>query len=447
MFKSVNPYTGNIIATYREDENIGQKIQLSEQAYIHWSTVSLTQKIDILRNFAQKLFTTETAQLISLEMGKPFFEAKAEIEKCVATCYSYCDSAQELLEPVSSPTSHSYAYYIHQPLGTILAIMPWNFPFWQALRFAIPNILLGNTVLLKHAPNVLGSALNIEKAFLEAGLPKGVFQCLNIDVPSVEKVISQPGIKGVTLTGSGTAGASVASLAGKYLKKTVLELGGSDPFLVLDDANVGKAAQQAVQSRFQNAGQTCIAAKRWIVHERIYDQFKNSTLEAIEKIVVGDPLHENTSMGPVARPDLAEKIENQFNNLVNSGAFPLGTWERQQCLIKPQILEISSEISHQFTEEMFGPVGFLLKVKSEEEAITIANDTMFGLGASIWTEDIEKGETLAKRINSGSVFVNSMVKSEALVPFGGVNQSGYGRELAGYGMYEFSNVKSIVVDK
>jgi succinate-semialdehyde dehydrogenase/glutarate-semialdehyde dehydrogenase len=449
MFKSVNPYNGELLAEFQSDKNIELKLQKAESAYKVWSKTPLSFRKELVEKFANKLEDKAGAfgRIISLEMGKILQEAAIELNKCVVTTRYYADNAENYLQPQILNTRYHKSYYAFESMGTILSIMPWNFPFWQALRFAIPNLLLGNTVLLKHAPNVLWSAKNIEETFREAGFDEGIFQCLNIEVSDVEKVISDKRIKGVTLTGSNVAGASVASLAGKYLKKSVLELGGSDPFIVLKDANLEDAVQTATLSRFQNAGQTCIAAKRWIIESSIYDEFKDRVLSQVQTLKVGNPLEEGITTGPVARPDLALKIENQVKSLTAAGANPITKWNRTNCLIQPQILEISRGLSLSFTEELFGPVACLIKAKDADEAIEIANETSFGLGASLWTKDIEKGENLMQQINAGAVYLNGMTKSEGAIPFGGTNNSGYGRELAVYGMHEFANIKSYAISK
>lgn len=449
MFKSVNPYNGELLAEFQSDKNIELKLQKAESAYKVWSKTPLSFRKELVEKFANNLEEKAGAfgKIISLEMGKILQEAAIELNKCVVTTRYYADNAENYLQPQILNTRYHKSYYAFEPMGTILSIMPWNFPFWQALRFAIPNLLLGNTVLLKHAPNVLWSAKNIEETFREAGFDEGIFQCLNIEVSDVEKVISDKRIKGVTLTGSNVAGASVASLAGKYLKKSVLELGGSDPFIVLKDANLEDAVQTATLSRFQNAGQTCIAAKRWIIESSIYDDFKDRVLSQVQTLKVGNPLEEGITTGPVARPDLALKIENQVKSLTAAGANPITKWNRTNCLIQPQILEISRGLSLSFTEELFGPVACLIKAKDADEAIEIANETSFGLGASLWTKDIEKGENLMQQINAGAVYLNGMTKSEGAIPFGGTNNSGYGRELAVYGMHEFANIKSYAISK
>lgn len=451
MFKSLNPYNGEVIAKFKaESENdIESKLINSNAAFESWSKKSVEERIRHLQVFSKNLQNKiePYSKIITLEMGKTLKEAEREISKCIVTIDYYAEHAEDYLKTVYLNTQHQKAYYTFEPSGLILAIMPWNFPFWQALRFAIPNLILGNTVLLKHAPNALWSAKNIEDTFIEAGFDEGVFQCINIDIPLVEKVIADKRVKGVTLTGSDRAGSSVASLAGKHLKKSVLELGGSDPFIVLNDADIKKAAKAAVQSRFQNSGQTCIAAKRWIVESKVYDEFKAAVMEEIKGLKTGNPLDDETTNGPVARIDLAEKIESQVNELLDSGAVSLTKWERENCLIQPQILEVNRNTMLQFTEELFGPVGCLIKADNEKEAIQIANETDYGLGASLWSADIEKAEGLVHSINAGYLFINGLVKSEAGIPFGGVNNSGYGRELGVYGMHEFARIKSYIIAK
>lgn len=449
MFRSTNPFNGEIIAEFEPEKNLDSKIQKSQIAYNSWSKTTLEHRAHLIERFAAKLEekTDQFAKTISLEMGKVLNEAFIELNKCIVTARFYTENTPAYLETVSLSTRYHKSYYTFEPIGSILAIMPWNFPFWQALRFAIPNLLLGNTILLKHAPNVLLSAKNIEDTFKEAGFEEGVFQCLNIEINETEKVISNPIVKGVTLTGSNISGSSVAALAGKYLKKSVLELGGSDPFVVLKDADLDHAVKMATLSRYQNAGQTCIAAKRWIVEADIYDNFKARILQEVSTLKVGNPLSEDTTTGPVARLDLAEKIESQVSSLITKGAKNLTVWNRENCLIQPQVLEVSRDTLRNFKDELFGPVGCLVKANNENEAIEIANETSFGLGSSLWTRDIEKGEKLMKEINAGSVYLNGMVKSEGAIPFGGTNNSGYGRELAAYGLHEFANIKSYAISK
>ena len=451
MFYSINPFNGEKIAEFRilTEREIEEKISKADFAFKTWCRKPLEERIESIRLFASELQkrVEPYSRVISLEMGKILDESVREINKCILTAGFYADHAPDYLQTVNINAKHYKSYYTYEPYGVTLAIMPWNFPFWQALRFAIPNLILGNTVLLKHAPNVLWSAKNIEETFLEAGFAEGVFQTVNADIPEVEKIIADKRVKGVTLTGSSTAGSSVASLAGKYLKKSVLELGGSDPFVVLKDADLALAAKTATLSRFQNSGQTCIAAKRWIVTEEVYEPFKQLILEELNHFKTGDPFDTETTNGPVARLDLAEKIEGQVDFLIQSGAKPLSEWQRENCMIKPMILEVSRGNMLHFTEELFGPVGCLVKAKDENEAIEIANETHYGLGASIWTKDLERGEGLMTQIEAGNVFLNGMVKSEGLIPFGGINGSGYGRELGSYGIHEFAKLKSYVLSK
>ncbi|MCP9765284.1 aldehyde dehydrogenase family protein [Lacihabitans soyangensis] len=448
-FKSVNPANGEILASFEEDVDYFSKIREAERTYNRWKTADIIERIRLTLNLANILEArkTELAKEISLEMGKTLKSATAEIEKCAVTAKYYCHVAEEQTRSVEINNYAHKAYYRYESQGGILAVMPWNFPYWQALRFAIPTILTGNVVLLKHAPNVFMSATTLEKLFMEAGFEQGVFQNLFVDIDKIESIVADPFIKGVTLTGSNLAGSSLASLAGKYLKKSVLELGGSDPFVVLADANIENAATFAVKSRFQNAGQTCIAAKRWIVVEEVYEEFLDNVSDKIKKLKAGDPFEADTDFGPVARLDLAEKIEGQIDYLVNKGAIKLISGVRKGCLLTPTLLELNRELSHSFTEELFGPVACIIKAKDTEEAIEIANETSFGLGASLWTQDLENGEKLLKKLNAGNVYLNSMVKSDASMPFGGINQSGYGRELGVYGLYEFCNVKSYIIEK
>ena len=447
MFKSIYPYSGEVVAEYEEDAAPLQKVEKAHQVFSTWKNKSLAERQQLIVRFAEVLEyrKLEYAKIISLEMGKLYNEALAEVEKCAITTRYYAEHAPEYIQPLVMQSSFPRAYTSFEPMGTILAIMPWNFPFWQALRCAVPNLLLGNTVVLKHASNVMGSALKMQEAFLEAGFPAGAFQALFLSSDKVEQIIADPRIKGVTLTGSGPAGSSVASLAGKYLKKSVLELGGSDPFVVLKDANIQLAAETAVKSRFQNAGQTCIAAKRWIVEEDIYDEFKELTLNLVSKLKLGDPFDTKTTLAPVSREDLAISIEKETNKLIADGAKALLPTEREGCLLSPTILEITRSHSAYYKEELFGPVGFLLKAKNTTEAIEIANETPFGLGASLWTQNMEQAAGLMRQIQAGSVYLNSMVKSEGALPFGGIGESGYGRELGKYGIQEFANVKTYAI--
>jgi succinate-semialdehyde dehydrogenase/glutarate-semialdehyde dehydrogenase len=448
-FKSINPLNGGVIATFEEDLHYFSKIRRAENTYYQWRKTYIEHRVKLMLNLAEILETRkfELAREISLEMGKTVKSATAEIEKCAVTARFYCKIAEEQLKHAEVDNYAYKAYYRYEPQGGIFAVMPWNFPYWQALRFAIPTILAGNVVLLKHAPNVFMSAAKLEEIFKEAGFDDGVFQNLFVGIDKIESIVADHFIKGVTLTGSNIAGSSLASLAGKYLKKTVLELGGSDPFIVLGDANIENAATYAVKSRFQNAGQTCIAAKRWIVVEEVFNEFLETVKNKIKKLKVGDPFDAETDYGPIARLDLAEKIEKQTAFLVNCGAKTIVQGTRNGCLLTPTLLELQRELSKGFSEELFGPVACIIKAKDSEEAIEIANETNFGLGASLWTQHLENGEKLLEKLNVGNVYLNSMVKSDASMPFGGINQSGFGRELGVYGLYEFCNLKSYIIEK
>lgn len=450
-FSSVNPFTQEKIAGFEleDSKNIEKKLQIAEKAFLSWKKTPLNLKLDLVLNLANKLEENKTilAQTITIEMGKTFKESLAEIEKSYVSIRYFAANAQINLIPQQVLNSAKESFFIYEPTGCILAIMPWNFPFWQALRIAIPNLITGNVVMLKHAPNVQMCANFLEKMFLEVGFHQGIFQNICVDIPQIEQIISSKIISGVTLTGSSIAGSSVASLAGKHLKKSVLELGGSDPFIVLDDADLQKAAKMAVKSRFQNAGQTCIAAKRWIVTEKIYENFVEEVIKSTKNIICGNPFHENTIMGPMARIDLAEKLNLQKKYLIKNGGIELLQSNQINCLVSPGILEISRELAYSFSEEIFGPIACIIKAKNENEAVEIANETTFGLGASVWTADIEKAKVLGYGIDSGSIFINSMVKSDASLPFGGTKSSGYGRELGAIGFHEFANIKSFWVEE
>jgi len=385
------------------------------------------------------------ATLITQEMGKVLREAKAEVEKCAGCCRYYAQHAEAFLLDVAQPSDAFKSYVTFQPIGAVLAIMPWNFPFWQVFRFAAPYIMAGNVALLKHAPNVCGVALVIEKAFLEAGFPAGVFQTLIVDVTKTEAIINHDIVQGITLTGSELAGSKVGALAGKAIKKSVLELGGSDVVIVLEDADIKKAAKTAVQSRMQNAGQSCIAAKRFITVGKANEAFAAAVQNEIAQLIQGDPFNENTTTGPIARIDLAENLEQQLRNSVAQGAKLVLGGERHGCNFAPGLLLDVKKGMGTFEEEAFGPLASIIHASTEAEAIQLANDHRYGLGGSIWSNDMEKAQALAKEIESGAVFINAMVKSDPRYPFGGVKKSGYGRELGSFGIHEFMNIKTIYV--
>jgi succinate-semialdehyde dehydrogenase/glutarate-semialdehyde dehydrogenase len=450
VFKSIHPFDQSPLEEFSimNPSEIQAALDRSSKAFKNWRRTSFSGRSALMLNVASLLRKNKEtyARHITLEMGKVITEARVEVEKCAAGCEYYAQHAETFLADEVIKTEASRSFVACQPTGTILAIMPWNFPFWQVFRFALPALMAGNVALLKHAPNVTRCSLLIEEIFREAGLPEGVFQSLVIDVDQVERIIQSPVVQGVALTGSEFAGSQVAAIAGKNIKKSVLELGGSDPFIVLPDADLEKTIRIAVQSRMQNAGQSCIAAKRFIVMASIKEAFVAGFERSIRALKQGNPMEDGVTTGPLARTDLAEKLEQQLNRSVASGAKLLAGGIRSNCNFIPALLDNVLPGTPAFDEEMFGPVASVITVQSEQEAIDTANASRYGLGASVWTQDVEKGERLAREIESGSVFVNALMKSDARLPFGGVKKSGYGRELAMAGMREFVNVKTIVVE-
>jgi succinate-semialdehyde dehydrogenase/glutarate-semialdehyde dehydrogenase len=391
----------------------------------------------------------ELAHLMALEMGKVKNEGIAEIEKCAWVCDYYAQNAELFLENEKIETEAKNSFVSYQPLGTILAVMPWNFPFWQVFRFAAPTIMAGNTAVLKHASNVPGCALAIEEMFREAGFSENIFRTLLIGSNQVEKVIQHPAIKGVSLTGSTPAGKSVAAIAGRELKKCVLELGGSDPYIILEDADLEDAAKKCVAGRLLNAGQSCIGAKRFIVVEDAYAEFLEYFTHEMNDAHFGDPFDEEIHMGPLARTDLRDELHQQVLNSIKKGAEVILGGEiplRKGAFYPPTILENIKPGMPAYDEELFGPVASVIKVKDEKEAIYVANDTEFGLGASVFTSNLKKGENIAEmQLEAGCCFVNDFVKSDPRLPFGGIKESGFGRELSSHGIKEFLNVKTVVV--
>ncbi len=451
-FSSINPYTQQTLQTYSADSPavIEQKLTRADAAFRDWSALSVRERTVYLRAVGERLLTQtqQLAELTTAEMGKPLREAVAEIEKCAGACTFYADHAEAFLADQIIETDAAKSYVAYQPLGTVLAIMPWNYPFWQVFRFAIPGLIAGNVGLLKHAPNVFGCSLAMDDVFRDSGLPNGVFQSLLIGTEPVEGLLRDRRVKAVTLTGSGRAGTAVASVAGREIKKSVLELGGSDALIVLADADLEQAAETAVKSRMQNAGQSCIAAKRFIVEASVKKQFTELVLHHISKIQQGDPTDERTTMGPMARPDLADAIEQQCHESVAQGAKLLtGAIQRDGCNVKPMVLDGVKPGIAAFDEETFGPLAVLIEAKDEADAIRLANHSDFGLGSAIWTRDLDRAERLARQIQAGSVFVNGMMRSDARVPFGGIKNSGFGRELSEAGIKEFVNVKTVWVER
>jgi succinate-semialdehyde dehydrogenase / glutarate-semialdehyde dehydrogenase len=372
-------------------------------------------------------------------------EAEAEVEKCAWVCEYYAQYAEALLANEPIITDGQKSLVVFQPIGPVLAVMPWNYPFWQVFRFAAPALMAGNAGLLKHASNVQGCALAIENVFIEAGFPEDIFRSLIIGALKVEEVIANPKIRAVTLTGSEYAGSQVASAAGKYLKKSVLELGGSDPFIVFGDADLDEAVRLGVKSRMLTSGQTCISAKRFIVVEEIAETFLSKLKVEMGKYKPGNPLDHTTTLAPLSKRNFVEEVHIQIEKSINMGAKCImgGRIEPTGCFYHPTILTNVNREMPVFKEETFGPVAAVIVVKNEEEAVAVANDSLFGLGAAIWTNNIEKGEKLAHKIEAGAIFINGLVKSDPRLPFGGIKNSGYGRELSNYGMKEFCNIKTI----
>ena len=415
-----------------------------------WREAGVGMRAALMRSVAGVLRADKAryAALMTSEMGKPIVEAEAEVEKCAWTAGWIAENAERLLadEPVESTATESYVRF--QPLGVILAVMPWNFPFWQAFRAGLPALSAGNVMLLKHSSNVPQAALAIEEVFREAGVPEGVFQTLLIGSAAVEGLIADHRVAGVTLTGSEKAGMTVAEAAGRALKKTVLELGGSDPFVVLADADLDMAATVACRARNQNNGQSCIAAKRFIVEESVADQFEARFAGAVAALKVGNPMDRQNQVGPLARADLVDELERQVRESIRLGARPLVGGNRihgDGYYYEPTVLANVRPGMPAYDEETFGPVAAVIRVKDADDALRVANDTDFGLGSNIWTSDVVRGKKLAEKVEAGLVFINGMVASDARLPFGGVKRSGYGRELSEYGIKEFTNIQTVWV--
>lgn len=449
--QSKNPWNGKVEAEFDllSTEEIENKTRVSFDAFQSWKSTSISTRSSLLKKAGEILQEKkeEYAGLITLEMGKVIRESSAEIEKCALACDYYAENAEEFLalEKINLPDGKK-AKVIYQPLGVILAVMPWNFPFWQVFRFAAPTLMAGNVGILKHASNVPQCALAIESVFRDAGFPEGVFQSFLIDSKATLTLLEDDRIKAVSLTGSEKAGSAVASTAGKNIKKSLLELGGSDPFIVLADADVEKAAETAVKARMVNFGQSCIAGKRFIIEESVYDLFLEKFKENLSELKFGDPTAESSDYACMARSDLAEELHEQVQKSVKLGAkILLGDKKSEagSAQFTPTILTDIPENSPAYSEELFGPVATIFKVKNAAEAIRIANATEFGLGASIWTTDLAKGESLAAEIESGAVFLNSIVASQPALPFGGIKKSGFGRELGRMGILEFVNSKTV----
>jgi succinate-semialdehyde dehydrogenase/glutarate-semialdehyde dehydrogenase len=453
MIKAINPASGQTIRTYEESSatDVERSVQRAQAAFAAWRRVAVAERAVPMRAAVRRLRERkeEFARLMAMEMGKPVTQGRAETEKCALACEFYAEHAAAFLAPEPVRTDARRSFVAFEPLGVVLAVMPWNFPFWQVFRAAAPALMAGNAIILKHASNVPGCALAIAEVFREAGFPEGLFEVVLVSAQRVNGLIEHPHIRGVTLTGSTPAGSAVAAHAGARLKKTVLELGGSDPYLVLEDAELEPTAETCATARLLNSGQSCIAAKRFLVVRAVRDQFEKLLVERMRSRIMGDPLDDQTALGPLARHDLREQLHRQVEQTIRRGA---------RCLLGGQIPEgpgafypatVLTGVSKgmpAYDEETFGPVAAVIGVKDEAEAVAVANDSQFGLGAAVFTRDAARGERIATReLEAGCCFVNDFVRSDPRLPFGGVKQSGYGRELGMFGIREFANIKSVVV--
>ncbi len=449
MLLTTNPYNLNTLSEYQyfTDIQAVQKAEISQKTFQKWGKLPLENRVKFIKNLIFVLTKQQhfLAEKCSLEMGKPLKQAVAEVKKCGILCEYYAANAKSFLKDSYIKSDGGESFVTYEPLGVILGVMPWNFPYWQVFRFAVPAILAGNTVLVKHASNVAGCSELLEKLFIEAGFPEGVYQNLLISGEQVEKVIENPIIKAVSLTGSEKAGAAVASTAAKHIKKAVLELGGSNAFIVCKDADLDYTIPIAVNARMQNTGQSCIAAKRFIVHKSVYAEFLEKFAAEIQKLKSGNPLDENTDIGPLARVDLAEDIEKQVNESVKMGAKIIIGGKRKDAFYEPTVLTNVTKEMPAFKDEIFGPVAAVMQFEAFEEAVTLSNGTDFGLGVSIFTTDVENIKKKVSLFEEGAVFINAMVKSHPALPFGGIKKSGYGRELAENGLKEFVNIKTVYI--
>jgi succinate-semialdehyde dehydrogenase/glutarate-semialdehyde dehydrogenase len=450
---SINPATGEKISEYDRITS-GEALEIiavSKKEFHLWKQKTFAERATLMYALADVLDENkeEYAQLATREMGKVIGQARKEVEKCAWICRYYAEHTSTLLANETVKTEATKSYVTFQPIGVILAVMPWNFPFYQAIRFAIPALMAGNTGVLKHASNVQGCAFAIEDAFIKAGFPKGVFMNLNVDSKDVKKLIEDKNIAAITLTGSDAAGRSIASIAGQNLKKTVMELGGSDAYIILDDVDLEKATDLATLGRLQNNGQTCIAAKRFIVHDAIYDEFLALFTKKMKAAKMGDPTSADSYYGPMARLDLRDELHNQVQKTIQQGGRLVlgGTIPEGKGAYYPASIVVDLKPGMEaFDNELFGPVASVIRAKDDAHAVELANNSQFGLGSGVFTKNRERGEKLALQLEAGSSFVNKLVVSDPRLPFGGIKNSGYGRELAAYGIREFVNTKTIWID-
>ncbi len=448
--ETINPATGEPLERFEtaSQSQIDAVLDRARETFERWRLTTFSERSALMRRAAERLRAERDtlAALMVREMGKPIVQAEAEIEKCAVGCEHYADHAQAYLqdEPTASNATESYVAY--RPLGVVLAVMPWNFPFWQVFRFAAPALMAGNVGVLKHSSNTTRCAIETERIFRDAGFPEGAFSTLVVPGSEASKLIEDRRIAAVTLTGSSEAGVSVAGTAGKQLKKSVLELGGSDAFIVLADADIDEAAKVAAKARFQNTGQSCIAAKRFIVLDEVYDAFLERFVRATEAMRVGDPMQRETEIGPLARADLRKDLQRQIDGSVAMGARLVTGGKSiagKGAFFEPTIVADVTADMPMFREETFGPAAAVIRARNENDAIALANDSDFGLGGNLWTRDIERGKRIAERLESGGVFINGMTASDPRLPFGGVKTSGYGRELSYFGIREFMNVQTV----
>jgi succinate-semialdehyde dehydrogenase / glutarate-semialdehyde dehydrogenase len=449
-YQSINPYTRQVMNTFKtiSDRVLVVKLKKAELGFNKWSQTRFSERAQLLNNAAALLENEKMkhAEIITSEMGKPIRQSIAEVEKCAWLCRYYAEHAESYLQPLKIKSSAKESQVWFEPTGIIFAVMPWNFPYWQVFRFIVPNLVAGNTGLLKHASNVPRCGIAIEDLIRRSGKMDGIFMNLFIDYKQAEKIVRYPAVSGVTLTGSNSAGYKIAELAGKYGKKSVLELGGSDPYIVFESADLKKSAETAIMARFQNNGQSCIAAKRFFIQDIIFEDFLDLFREAVLNIKTGDPMNPDTLIGPVAREDLLHELSEQIREIEkNGGDIITGgkTIHPDSLILEPTIIINLPADSKVLSQELFGPVIPVFKFHSEKEAIQMANDTPYGLGASVWTTDAGQASRVAARLKTGMVTINSMVKSEPSLPFGGVKASGYGRELSEFGIREFMNIKTV----